>query len=226
MMDRLFRPERFDIDSHSLSASKQCIHWHETFCNFISTVDLPNIEEKQLMVNFLSPSVYQHIIDCPDYEDAIKTLEGLYVKPKNEVFTRYLLATAKQEQGQTIDKFTQKLRVLARDCNFVAVSAEKRRDEAIRGAFITGLLSNDIHQRLLEKQTLSLQCAFNEARTVENARQQPPTYDSVLHVPRSSMPNQTDSTISMQRPGVSGSQPKIKDLVAMVSAKCFFCGNY
>ena len=73
-----------------------------------------------------------------------------YVKPKNEIFARHILATSKQEQGQPLDQFLKKLRSLSKECDFKAVSADKNKEEAIRDAFISGLISNQIRQRLLE----------------------------------------------------------------------------
>ncbi|VDP92899.1 unnamed protein product [Echinostoma caproni] len=99
-------------------------------------------------------------------------IEALYIKPKNEVFARHVLATTKQENGQSVDQFIQKLHSLAIDCNFLSVSAEKHRDEAIRDAFITGAISNSIRQRLLEKYNLDLQHASEDARMLEHAQQQ------------------------------------------------------
>uniref|UniRef100_A0A2C9K8P8 EF-hand domain-containing protein n=1 Tax=Biomphalaria glabrata TaxID=6526 RepID=A0A2C9K8P8_BIOGL len=64
------------------------------------------------------------------------------IAPKNEVFARHKLATCRQEQGQSIDAFLQKLRSLSKDCNFKAVTAEQHREESIRDAFITGIASN------------------------------------------------------------------------------------
>ncbi|VDP83429.1 unnamed protein product [Echinostoma caproni] len=113
----------------------------------------------------------------------LRNLEALYIKPKNEVFARHVLATAKQENGRPIDQFIPKLRSLAVDCNFLSVSAEKHRDEAIRDAFITGLVSNSIRQQLLEKYNLDIQYAFEESRMLEHAQLQSQLCDSASYVP-------------------------------------------
>ena len=55
---------------------------------------------------------------------------------------------------------------LAKDCNFKKVSAAVYRDEAICDAFITGLLSNAIWQRLLEHKTLDLNSMLSQARAL------------------------------------------------------------
>ena len=61
-------------------------------------------------MNFVAPSVFEYIAECPDYESAMETLEQMYVKPANEIFPRHILATTKQESGKTMDQFLQKLK--------------------------------------------------------------------------------------------------------------------
>ncbi|XP_055883511.1 uncharacterized protein LOC106054065 [Biomphalaria glabrata] len=72
----------------------------------------------------------------------------------------------------------QKLRILSKDCNFKAVTAEQHREEAIRDSFINGLVSNSIRKRLLEKAVLSLKDAFKEAGLQEHAYQHSLQYES------------------------------------------------
>ncbi len=47
------------------------------------------------------------------------------------------------------------------------------REEAIRDAFITGLLSNAIRQRLLKNKTLDLGSMFSQARALDSAQKSP-----------------------------------------------------
>ena len=63
----------------------------------------------------------------------------------------------------------QVLRKLSKDCNFVAVTVVQHRDCFIRNAFINGISSHSIRQRLLENRTLSLEAAFTQARSLEVA---------------------------------------------------------
>jgi len=54
-----------------------------------------------------------------------------------------------------------KLKLLSKDCTFQMVSAEQYREELIRDSFINGLNSQGIRQRLLEKDHLSLEAAYD-----------------------------------------------------------------
>ena len=211
-MERWMRPERFNTDPNSPDASKSWQHWFRTFSNFISSLTTPDRtpDKLNLLINFIAPTVFEFIVDCPTYESAIETLQTLFVKPKNEIFARHILATSKQEQGQPLDQFLQKLRSLSKECDFKAVSAEKNKEEAIRDAFISGLISNQIRQRLLENRSLDLQTAFDLARSLEMAEQQSQTYYTN---PVSAAVAKEDSEEIDTCGAVSGS-----------SAKCFFCG--
>ena len=100
--------------------------------------------------------MYGYIADCTKYESAEKILEGLYVKPKNEVFARHLLATRRQEPSESLDQYLQTLKLLGKDCEFRAVTAEENCSEFIRDAFINGLRSSHIRQRLIEEPKLDL----------------------------------------------------------------------
>ena len=120
----------------------------------------------------------EKIADCGTYNDAILILQTTYDKPKNVVFARHLLSCCKQEHGQSLDQYLQKLKNLAKDCNFTACTAEVHRDEAIRDAFISGLISPHIRQRLLEKSSLDLKTAFDDAITLDMAERQSHSYRS------------------------------------------------
>ena len=47
----------------------------------------------KLLINLLSPAFFKHISDIHDYSTAMNVLEEIFVKPKNSVFCRHLLAT-------------------------------------------------------------------------------------------------------------------------------------
>ena len=87
------------------------------------------------------------------------------------IVVRHVLSTRKQKPGETLDKFLDELKTLAKDCDFKAVSSEKYNSERIRDVFTNGLMSNAIRQRLLESKTLDLQTAFDIARSLDIAKQ-------------------------------------------------------
>ena len=86
------------------------------------------------------------------------------------MYARHILATTKQQPQQSLDDYLRTLRTLSKDCDFKQVSAEDHHNESIRDAFIAGLSSNFIRQRLLESETLTLEEAFTRSRTLDLAQ--------------------------------------------------------
>ena len=59
------------------------------------------------------------------------------------------------------------------------MSAEENKQALIRDAFINGLSSPNIRQRLLENTTLTLDRAFTQARTLDQAQKSSHAYNPV-----------------------------------------------
>ena len=145
-----------------------------------------------LIINFiilLSKCRYRKITDGFLFKDFINEIYSL---PKNSVFCRHLLATRRQQTDESVDQYLQSLKRLAKDCDFQAVTATQARDEYIRDAFINGITSNYIRQRLLENKTLDLNTAYDQAFTLEMAQRQLASY---------SQPNSQTASISTVRTG-------------------------
>jgi len=91
------------------------------------------------------------------------------------------------------------LKRLSLDCDFRDVTAQLHKEEAIRDAFIGGLTSNEIRQRLLEDDTLTLETAFTKARSLEIAQKNPEVYQN----------NSSQQPTSVQN--VANLQPSLQD---------------
>ncbi|XP_042228729.1 uncharacterized protein LOC121870823 [Homarus americanus] len=153
--------------------------------------------------------------DCVSYDATIQVLQDLYVKPKNEVFARHLLAIRRQHSGESLDEYLLKLHQLSKDCNFKAVTTEANRDDYIRDVFINGLLSPMIRQNLLENKTLDLATAFDQARALDLAQR-----NSVSYL-RSQAPMNTAAVTSPEK--IDSDDSPL--LAATQQPKCFFCGG-
>ncbi|XP_054259845.1 uncharacterized protein LOC128984538 [Macrosteles quadrilineatus] len=157
-------------------------HWLRTFTNFIEVTEANESEKLKLLINYVVPSVYTYISECLNFKDAIGNLQNLYCKPVNEVFARHKLSTRQQQPGESVDQYLEALKILSKDCNFKATSAEENRDDCIRDAFVNGLIAPHIRQRLLENFKLPLQDAYEQARCLESAQQQ-----ALLYQPSSNL---------------------------------------
>ncbi|CAB0014970.1 unnamed protein product [Nesidiocoris tenuis] len=175
-MDKLLKPDRLEVDPASSNAARQWKHWKTTFTNFLYHIkDLEEDSKLPILINHVSPDIYRLFIDCTNYNDAIRQLESVYVKPNNEIFNRHRLATRIQKPGETLDQYLDALKEIGRECDFKAVTADNNRDEYIRDSFIRGLHASGIRQRLLENLTLTLGDAYNQARSLEMAQVQAQT---------------------------------------------------
>ena len=223
-MDRHLRPAVLTTDPSSPDALKTWRHWRRTFdfsLQSLPTTPAPN--KLATLVNFVGPSVYELIAEASTYDNAITILETTYDKPKNEVFARHLLSSCKQEQGQSLDQFLQKLKHLAKDCNFKACTAEVHKNEAIRDAFIGGLISPQIRQRLLENSSLDLDTAFENARTLDMAEKQSLSYRSESVTAAIDQTTNAKS-FDFQSEGQPPDNPAAAAAGYPSDQKCFFCG--
>ena len=73
----------------------------------------------RILKNSFDYKVFDYIEDSESYDAAIASF-----KTPSTVFARLRLATAKQQPGQTLSEFLQKLQSLGKDCEFQAVMAE------------------------------------------------------------------------------------------------------
>ena len=215
-MDRLLRPERLDADPSSPTVAQEWKHWIRTFQTFLAALKQEGLDKLGLLTNFVSPKVFECISECGNYDDALSILQALYVKPTNEVFARHSLATRRQQPGESLDEYFRCLKVLSKECNFKAVTATQHCEEYIRDAFISGLLSPLIRQRLLENKTLDLATMFDQARALDSAQRNSESYSSAPS-PSSRV---FSASLDINSDNDSGPLP----VVAAANSKCYFCG--
>ena len=96
------------------------------------------------------------------------------------------------------------------DCNYAAVSAVQNREAAIRDAFIAGLSSGYIRQRLLEENALELRTVFDKAQSFEDARKNAESY-----VMPPSKVQDVDPIAACNSSAISSA----------LKTSCFFCGG-
>ena len=142
-----------------------------SFENFIESLQRTdeNLDKLRILINFVAIEIYELFSDSNNYDEAIAKLKAAYVKTPNEIFARQTLLSRKQRSEESLDEYLRVLTVLSKDCNFKPVTASDHRDQFIRDVFISGLLNNQIRQRLLENKELDLQTAFDQARSIDTA---------------------------------------------------------
>ena len=183
-MDKILRPTRFGCELNAPNVEKEWKHWFKTFENYLAAQTIAGNDAQQqatklqALTNTVSASVYEYISEVTTYNAAIEILKSLYEKPKNIIYNRHKLATRTQQSDESIDQYMQTLEQLSKQCDFAQVSAEQNRKDYVRDAFINGITSGGIRQRLLENNTLTLADAYQKARTLEQAQKQSLCYSS------------------------------------------------
>ena len=221
-MEKILRPARFNEDPSSPQATAAWRYWKRTFVNFITSAQVTEDQKLNVLINFVGLRVYGIISEVTTYDAAMEILENTYVKPKNTIFARHLLATSKQEPGETLDQFVQKLQLLAKDCNFIAVTAEQYRDNSVREAFISGITSSAIRQRLLEKKELDLKTALELARSLEMAEKQNQSFKPVYSAATAPIEELHQSVHDMSLLETNTSASATNNSPSQ--SKCYFCG--
>ena len=124
-MDKVLKPEKLDVDLNTSAVEMRWHHWYRTFSNYLTAIEDLHSDRLNTLMNHVSPAVYEHFARCGTHDAAIDVLLTLYVKPRNEMYVRHLLATRNQEAGEMLDQYLQALRGLHKDCNFQAVTVEQ-----------------------------------------------------------------------------------------------------
>ena len=223
-MEKLLKPRVFETDHNAPDAAKQWKYFFRVFQNFLAAVD-GDQNRLQLLINHISPEIYTFIEECLTYDQAIAALKTIYVKPPNSVFARHLLATRRQQDGESLDSFLQALKDLSKDCQFTAVTADVHRDEYIRDSFITNIQSHQIRTRLLENIQLDLATMFAQARSLDSAQKSAVSFQSQqLRTQSAASRDYKAPTPSPNHPHAD-QQPRTSSDRAPSSNRCEFCGN-
>ena len=181
-MDKVLRPDRLELDlatSTQGGNANKFTHWSTTMDNFLETLKgtVTSDEAKyKVLINFISPDIFLHISGLTKYTEASALLQALFVKTKNPNYARHCLAMRTQKEGESIELYLLALEKLAKECDFKDVTAAAHQEECIRTAFISGLSSHQIRQRLLED-TKPLSDTTKAASTLEQALRESKHYN-------------------------------------------------
>uniref|UniRef100_A0A5S6QEB4 Retrotransposon gag domain-containing protein n=1 Tax=Trichuris muris TaxID=70415 RepID=A0A5S6QEB4_TRIMR len=219
-MERLLKPDKLDVDTSSPTASLEWKHWLATFQYFVGALPPGRADPKALLVNHVSPTTFSIIAEAPSYEEAIQTLKDMFERPVNEVHERYRLATRRQQPSESIDEFLRALKTLSTECSFKAVSAKQYQEELIRDAFVSGLRSQTIRQRLLDSKTCDLASCLDVARILESAQKSseafatPLAHEATVSAAAAGTPESDDADVHEETYADATQQKTV----------CFFCG--
>ncbi|XP_078495462.1 uncharacterized protein LOC144750544 [Ciona intestinalis] len=177
MDKQLLRPKELNVDPEAPNAARHFTYWLRTVTDFIEHLDegraaVSAANKRRVIVNCLSADIFSYVEEAETYDAIVTTLKRIYVKRKNNVFARYLLVSRHQKPDESISEYLRELRELAKECSFSDVTADRYKEELTRDAFINGLKSPDIRQRLLEIEDLNLGRASELAENLDKAKRQ------------------------------------------------------
>ena len=115
-MERLLKPDRLKTDPNASTASREWLHWLRTFENFLAVLPQEGLDKLSVLTNCVSPKIFVYIEECTGYDRAIMVLYELFVKPKNEVFARHVLATRSQQTAESLDEYLRTVIIICRSC--------------------------------------------------------------------------------------------------------------
>ena len=116
---KFLTPQKLEVEPGAANAQISFKHWQKTFEHFIARCaanagrDHP-VDKFGMLLNYVSPLVYEYIIDEETFDTAMNALKGLYIKSPSTIYARHQLATHKQQSGESIDKFYRDLICSAR----------------------------------------------------------------------------------------------------------------
>ncbi|XP_069751739.1 uncharacterized protein [Narcine bancroftii] len=112
VMEKLLCPDRLEVDPQVPNASEFFEQWISCLNNFLEAAAVVvDLEEKRLKVlqARIAQRAFQAIRSCVNYTKTMAELWVLY-KPKiNAVYSRYLLASRKQQPGELVEEFVRAL---------------------------------------------------------------------------------------------------------------------
>jgi len=199
-MEKALTPSRLDIDPSCANTSKEFNHWYKTFTYFLAVLPQEGLDKLSVLTNFVSAHVYDYIVDCETFEDAVDVLRSVFHKTENEVYARHILLSRQQHTDETLDQYLHVLKRLAKDCNFRPVDGATYCNEVVRDVFIAGLQSKCVARKLLNNKSLDVSTALEQAR-------------------------QFDSTADcdMKSPSVIGTDKAVEEIC--IERSCFTEGN-
>ena len=177
---KCLQPEKLAIDPNATSAENDWKFWYKTFSNIVAAMQQGDgaIDKLSGLTAHLTAPIYKLVSEETTYDAAITTMKNLFVKPKNEIYARHMLASAQQNVNESIDEFVLRINKLSQECDFTGVNAQQYRDDMKRDSFINGVSSNFIRQRLFENRTLTFTEAYEKARSLELATRYSELYSS------------------------------------------------
>ncbi|XP_059824326.1 uncharacterized protein LOC132393297 [Hypanus sabinus] len=230
-METVLRLERLDLDPQDPEAALAFEHWLACFQSYLAELRATDPAVMyRILLSRVTPKVYSIIRDLLTYEGALDALKRQYLRPVNTVYARHRLATRRQRPGESSTEFLRALQTLVRAGDCKTLTAEQHAELLVQDAFVTGLRSAYMHQRLLEHSDLTLRLAIKTANALEavlhyadavQSRDSPPVPWTPQTPP---LPAPASEISAASRDSTSSPNPTTAD-ARQKPVLCYFCGH-
>ena len=215
----------FVPDSDPTSVSQRWKRWSDRFDNLLVAMNVTNnARKKALLLHLAGDAVFDIfsglVIDAiPDDADpdvtneytVAKTALDNYFSPKKNVeFERYTFRMVKQTASETIDAYHNRLRSLAKYCEFSDLDAE------IKSHITQTCRSSRLRRRALTDSSMTLQQLIDVGRSMEVSERQTKAIEGGMN----NVAVSADTTVAQV-----GARPTYQDQHRSASEKCRNCGK-
>jgi len=204
-------------------SEEEFLYWRRMLTIYIEQAKTPAESKLPVLFSVCSPKAFFLIDDASTFDEAITRLDNKFSRKGTDLMMRYKLRTRRQQEGESIDAFMADLKALANKCHFGALTAEQHRESLICDAFVSGLSSTSVRQRLLESSDSTLATLFRLATTLEVAMDESrqlcrdhPTIPSV---------NFAATTVENHHQSAGPSSLSQFSNSAATKSVCFWCGG-
>ena len=91
-MSKILAPDKLNVEANQPTAEKVYRHCRKTFDNFLEECGEAAPDKLRCLTKYVTAQVYEYFSEATTYEAAIDALDKIYIRPKNEIFSRHLLA--------------------------------------------------------------------------------------------------------------------------------------
>ena len=175
-MDNLKPPGELDFSTTgATNIAEKWWQWKQTMQLFIELTMTKSTDKEKCsaflyVIGQAGRDIYNTMTLTEDETDKIEVLFAkfeAYCKPKQNVtIERYRFNTRSQASGETIDQYVTELRLIAKNCKFGNLE-----NELIRDRIVCGTVSDDVRQRLLRVEDLTLDKALSICRADAESKQ-------------------------------------------------------
>ena len=185
------------------------VYWKRMLDIYLTKATIPVDSRLDVLFVLCGSKNFSLIEECVDYDEAISRLESKFMKRSTAIMMRHKLLSRKQSPTESIEEYFSALKLLAKKCQTRAMSSEEHRDLLTMDAFVSGITSVVIRQRLLESSDESLSELFKIASTMELAIADSKSFENSTDIPTMAAMSRTEKSSDS-----SGS-----------FTKCFWCGG-